>query len=166
MANGTERFQSSTLQATAVAEQIIRQFQQTVEHYCSWLQNNMSPSPWGMGYATLAIAARIASTSVAENVTAGFTFVQKLSQAASLQDVVRIQAEFTQMQINMFDEHAKELGVGVAAASNLGGAVFSLLRWREALREMARQSPTYIETGGEGTRRDWSAVPLAERRDR
>ena len=168
MANGTERFQSSMSTATAeqVAEQIIRQFQQTVEHYCSWLQNNMSASPWGMGYATLAIAARIASTSVAENVTAGFTFVQKLSQAASLQDVARIQAEFTQMQINMFDERAKELSDGVAVASNLVGALFSLLRWREVLHDMARNSPTYIEAGGEGTKRNWSAVPLAERRDR
>ena len=70
-----------------------------------------------------------------------------------------------QMQINMFDERAKELSDGVAAASNLVGAFFSLLRWREVLHDMARNSPTYIETGGEGTKRNWSAVPLAERRD-
>jgi hypothetical protein len=83
-----------------------------------------------------------------------------------LYDVARIQAEFTQMQINMFNERAKELSDGVAAASNLVGALFSLLRWREVLHDMARNSPTYIETGGEGTKRNWSAVPLAERRDR
>jgi hypothetical protein len=166
MAKETERFQSSTTTAEQAAEQIMRQFQQTVEHYFRWLQNNMSASPWGMSYATLAIAARIATTSAAENVTAVFTLLQKLSQAAGLQDLARIQAEFVQMQTDMFNERAKELGDAVAAASNLMGAFVSLSRWRDVLHDMARNSPTYVVTGEEERTRNWSAIPLAERRDR
>ena len=43
------------------------------------------------------------------------TFVQKLSQAKNLQDVVEIQTEFVQMQIETFNKRAKELGAAVAA---------------------------------------------------
>jgi hypothetical protein len=72
----------------------------------------MSASPWGstdlnrklLSYAT-------------ENVTAAFTFVQKLSQAKNLQDVVEIQTEFVQMQMNSFNKRAKELGDSIAAST-------------------------------------------------
>lgn len=95
--------------AHQTAEQITKQTQGAMEDYFSWLQNNMSASPWGstdlnkklLSYAT-------------ENVTAAVAFMQKLSHAKDLQDVVKIQTEFVQMQIEIFNKRAKELGAAVA----------------------------------------------------
>jgi hypothetical protein len=96
--------------AQQTAEQITKQTQRAMEDYFSWLQNAMSASPRGstdlnkklLSYAT-------------ENVTAAITFIQRLSQAKDLQDVVKIQTEFAQMQIQTFNKRAKELGATVAA---------------------------------------------------
>jgi hypothetical protein len=65
----------------------------------------MSASPWSntelnkklLSYAT-------------ENVSAAFGFVQKLSQAKNLEDVVKIQTEFMTAQMNSFNEQAKNIG--------------------------------------------------------
>ena len=46
----------------------------------------------------------------AETVAAPLSFVQKLSQAKNLADVVKIQTEFVKAQTDSFNEHAKELG--------------------------------------------------------
>jgi hypothetical protein len=156
MAKEPGRFQTSS--GEQAAEPIMRQFQEAATNYFSWLQNGMSACPWGVYYATWAIAARIATTSAAENVTAAFAFVQRLNQAASLQDMVRIQAEFVQMQIDLFNTRKNELSEAGAAASNIIGAFGSLLRWRKLLDDMARNSPAYRETGREGGKRDWRAV--------
>jgi hypothetical protein len=110
MAKDTEPFQSLTGMAERTAEQITKQTQVTMENYFSWLQYSMSASAWCstdlnkklLGYAT-------------ENVAAAVTFVQKLSHAKDLQDVVKIQTEFVQMQIETFNKRAKELGDAVAA---------------------------------------------------
>jgi hypothetical protein len=45
-----------------------------------------------------------------QNVTAVFAFVQKLSQAKSFEQVVKIQTEFMETQMNSFNEQAKILG--------------------------------------------------------
>jgi hypothetical protein len=42
--------------------------------------------------------------------SAAHELAHKLSQAKDLQDVVRIQTEFMQMQLNAFGEQAKSLG--------------------------------------------------------
>jgi hypothetical protein len=146
MAKETGPFQASTGMAEEIIEQITKQIQETMVNYFGWLQNNMSASTWGMSYAT-------------ENVIAAFTFVRKLSQAKDLQDVVTIQTEFVQMQVDMFNERAKELSDAIAAARNVVAAFVSLLHYRKLLDEMARNSPTYRQTGGEGRNRNWSAVP-------
>ena len=65
----------------------------------------MSDSPWGntdlnkklVSYAT-------------ENVGAAFGYVQKLSQAKNLEDVLKIQTEFMNAQMNSFNEQAKNIG--------------------------------------------------------
>ena len=150
--------------AEQAAEQIVRQFQETATNYFSWLQNNMSACPWGMSYATFAIAARIATTSAAENVTAAFTFVQRLSQAAGLQDMVRIQAEFVQMQIDIFNERAKELSDAGAAASNIIGAFASLLRGASFLMTWREIRPDTERPAGRGETQ-LEGRTLAERRD-
>jgi hypothetical protein len=45
-----------------------------------------------------------------KNISAAHELAPKLSQAKDLQDVVRIQTEFMQMQLNAFGEQAKSLG--------------------------------------------------------
>jgi hypothetical protein len=45
-----------------------------------------------------------------KNVSAAFGFVQKLSQAKNLEDVVKIQTEFMTAQFSSFNEQAKNLG--------------------------------------------------------
>jgi hypothetical protein len=45
-----------------------------------------------------------------KNIAAAEEFADKLSQAKNLQDVVRIQTEFMQMQLSVFGEQAKSLG--------------------------------------------------------
>jgi hypothetical protein len=45
-----------------------------------------------------------------KNIAAAHEFANKLSQAKDLQDVVRIQTEFMQVQMSAFGEQAKSLG--------------------------------------------------------
>jgi hypothetical protein len=105
MAKGKEPSESFTGIATQTAEQITGRTQEAMGNYFSWLQNAMSASPWGnteltkkfLGYAT-------------ENTSNAFEFVQKLSQAKNLQDVVKIQTEFMTTQFSSFNEQAKNLG--------------------------------------------------------
>jgi hypothetical protein len=91
--------------ARQAAEQMTERTQEAITNYFSWLQNAMQASPWGntdlnkklMSYAT-------------ETFTVPLSFVQKLSQAKNLEDVVKIQTEFVKAQTDSFNEHAKELG--------------------------------------------------------
>jgi hypothetical protein len=108
-------FQYSKGIAQQTAEQIMKQNQGAMENYFSWLQNTMSVSPWGSTDLNKKLP-----TYATENVTAAVTFVQKLSQAKDLQDVIKIQTEFVQMQIDTFNQRAKELGEAVMAATKKG----------------------------------------------
>jgi hypothetical protein len=75
-----------------------------MEVYVSWFKNAMSASPWNntdlnkelLSYAT-------------HNVTAAVDHIQKLSQAKSLEDVVKIQTEFVSQQLNSFNEQTKTI---------------------------------------------------------
>jgi hypothetical protein len=91
--------------ARQAGEQMTERTQEAIANYFSWFQNAMQASPWGntdlnkkiMSYAT-------------ETVTAPLSFMQKLSQAKNLEDVVKIQTEFVKAQTDSFNKHAKELG--------------------------------------------------------
>jgi hypothetical protein len=112
MTNDKGPLETLTATTKRTSERIANQTQGAMESYFGWLQKTMSASPWDstdlntklLNYAT-------------ENATAAFTFVQKLSQAKNLQDVVEIQTEFVQMQIETFNKRAKELGDAVAATT-------------------------------------------------
>ncbi len=105
MAKDKEPSESLTGMAKQTAEQITGRTQETMENYFKWLQTTMSASPWGdtdlnkklLSYAT-------------ENVSAAFGYVQKLSQAKNLEDVVKMQTEFMNAQMNSFNEQAKNIG--------------------------------------------------------
>ena len=91
--------------ARQAAEQMTERTQGAMTNYFSWLQNVMQACPWAntdlnkkfISYAT-------------ETITAPLSFVQKLSQAKNLEDVVKIQTEFVKAQTDSFNERAKELG--------------------------------------------------------
>jgi hypothetical protein len=105
MAKDKATSESLTGMAKQTAEQITGRTQEATENYFRWLQTTMSASPWSntelnkklLSYAT-------------ENVSAAFGFVQKLSQAKNLEDVVKIQTEFMTAQMNSFNEQAKNIG--------------------------------------------------------
>jgi hypothetical protein len=88
----------------ATAEQMTRQTQGAMENYFGWLQNTMSTFPWSNTNLN-----RILLSNATQNVTAIFSFVQKLSQAKNFEEVVKIQTEFMEAQINSFNEQAKIL---------------------------------------------------------
>ena len=98
VAKDTEPFRFLTGMAQQTAEQITKQTRGAMQDYFSWLQNAMSASPWG----SMDLNKKLLSYAT-ENVTAAVTFVHKLSQAKDLQDVVKIQTEFVQMQIETFN---------------------------------------------------------------
>ena len=109
MTNDNEPLEDLTATTERTSEWIANQTQQAMENYFGWLQKTMSSHPWG----STALSKKLLSYAT-ENVTATLRFVQKLSQAKDLQDVVEIQTEFVQIQIETL-KRAKELGDAVAA---------------------------------------------------
>jgi hypothetical protein len=84
--------------------QITERTKHARESYFTWLQNATSASPWSnvdfnkklMSYAT-------------DNVTAAVGLVQKLSQAETLEEAVKIQTEFMSTQLDLFNEQTKTM---------------------------------------------------------
>jgi hypothetical protein len=89
---------------TATAERMTRQTQEAMLNYFDWLQKAMSTSPW----SNIDLNTKLLNY-VTQNVAATFAFVQKLSQATNFQEVVKIQAEFMEKQMHLFNEQAKIL---------------------------------------------------------
>ncbi len=100
-----------TSELAKTAEQITAQAQRATENYFDWVQKSMSALPWSntdlnkklLNYAT-------------ESVAASFALANRLMHAQNLQDVVKIQTEFMEKQINIFNERVKELREAVATA--------------------------------------------------
>jgi hypothetical protein len=84
--------------------QITERTKHAMESYFTWLQNAMSASPWSnadlskklMSYAT-------------DNVTSAVGLVQKLSQARTLEEALKIQTEFMSKQLDSFNEQTKTM---------------------------------------------------------
>jgi len=89
----------------ATAAQMRAQTQGAMENYFGWLQTTMSTLPWSNTNLN-----RILLSNATQNVTAVFAFVQKLSQARSFEEVVKIQTEFMEAQMISFNEQTKILG--------------------------------------------------------
>jgi phasin family protein len=75
-----------------------------MENYVRWVQKTMADSPWGNTDFSKKL---VEYTN--QNVNATFEFVQRLGQANNLQDVMRLQTEFWEKQLGMFNEQAKNL---------------------------------------------------------
>jgi hypothetical protein len=52
-----------------------------------------------------------------KNIATAHEYLDKLSQAKDLQDVVRVQTEFMQVRLNAFGEQAKSLGEAFTKAA-------------------------------------------------
>ena len=105
MAKDKEPLEPLTGIAKQTAEQITGRTQEAMENYFSWLQHTMSASPWG----NTDLNKKLLSYTT-ENISSAFGFVQKLSQAKNMEDIVKIQTEFMNAQMNLFNEQAKNIG--------------------------------------------------------
>ena len=97
--------ESLTATAAQTAEQMTKQTQGAMENYFGWLQKTMSTFPWSNTNLN-----RVLLSNAAQNVTAIFAFVQKLSQAKNFEEIVKLQTQFMGAQMNSFNEQAKILG--------------------------------------------------------
>ena len=52
-----------------------------------------------------------------QNVATSFEFAQKLARAKTVEEMLRLQAEFVKMQMPVLSDQAKELGEAVTAAA-------------------------------------------------
>jgi hypothetical protein len=93
-----EAFEQSMKQAS-------KQTQGAMDTYFSLIQQTMSATPWGHTEFGEKL-----KNFTEQNIAAAQEHVQKLSQAKSFQDVIRIQTEFMQTQLSLFADQAKNLG--------------------------------------------------------
>jgi hypothetical protein len=163
MADETRSFDSSG--AADQAAELGKRVQEMMANYFDWLQHATSAGGSTnlnsrlLNYTTL--NSRLLNYAT-EHVNAASTLISKLSRAADLQEVVKIQMEFVQTQMTMFNTRTKKIDDAVAAAGNLVGSFVSLLSWQKVLQDLARNSPKYTQTSGDDRMRTWSAVPPHE----
>ena len=116
MAKGANPLEDWNANAQRALEQTMEHTRGVLGQYFNFLKQTLSSYPSGgtelgeelKGYAE-------------QNIAAAQEYVNKLSQAKDLQDVVRIQTEFMQMQFNAFGEQTKSLGEAFTKAAT--GAV-------------------------------------------
>jgi hypothetical protein len=84
--------------------QIEERTRHAMETYFNWLQNAMSASPW----SNIDLNKKLLSYAT-ENVAASVGLIQKLSQAKTLEDVVKIQSEFVSKQVGSLNEQTKTI---------------------------------------------------------
>ena len=88
----------------AMMSQRVEQARGAVDNYLQFIQSSMSASPW-----TETDLNKKLGLYAERNVAIAFAYVQKLIQARTVQDLVRIQTEFVQTQIQALSEQTKEL---------------------------------------------------------
>jgi hypothetical protein len=84
--------------------QITERIRHAMESYFIWLQNAMSASPW----SNVDFNKKLISNAT-DNVTAAVGLVQRLSQAKTLEEAVKIQTEFMSKQLDSFNEQTKTM---------------------------------------------------------
>jgi hypothetical protein len=141
--------------AAGQTAEFAKQIQQMMAIYFSWFQNTTSV------WKSMNPDSRL-FTHANKRVGAASIYLSKLSRATDLQEIAKIQMEYMQMRMLMFNDLTKEAGDAVSVASNLLGGFISLLNWQKILEDLARNSPTYRQTGGSERVRTWSAVSTQE----
>jgi hypothetical protein len=105
MAKNNKPLEPFTVIPVQTPEQMTAQTQGMMDNYFGWLQTTMTAFPWSNTNLN-----RVLLGNAAQNVAAVFAFVQKLSQAKNFEEVVKIQTQFMETQMNLFNEQAKILG--------------------------------------------------------
>src|SRR5262249_45574618 len=84
--------------------QITERTKHAMEKYVNWVQNAMAAPLW----SNIDLNKKLLSYAT-ENVSAAVGLVQKLSQAKSLEDLVKIQTEFMSKQLSSLNEQTKTI---------------------------------------------------------
>jgi hypothetical protein len=105
MAKDPSPLQNLNVETKHAVEQTVRQAQGAMDNYFGLLQQTMSATPWGK----TDFGEKLKSFTE-QNIATAQQHVQKLSQAGTFQDVIRIQTEYMQTQLSLFADQAKQLG--------------------------------------------------------
>jgi hypothetical protein len=105
MAKDPSPLQNLNVETKQAVEQTMRQAQGAMDNYFGLLQQTMSATPWGK----TDFGEKLKSFTE-QNIATAQQHVQKLSQAGTFQDVIRIQTEYMQTQLSLFADQAKQLG--------------------------------------------------------
>ena len=98
--------------AQRTLEQTMEHTRGVLGHYFKFIEQTLSSYPSGgteFGEKLKSYAEK--------NIATAHEYVNKLSQAKDLQDIVRIQTEFMQMQFSAFGEQTKSLGEAFTKAA-------------------------------------------------
>jgi hypothetical protein len=90
---------------SAMMSQGLEQARTAMEQYLKFFQNGMAAAPWSSSEMNKKM-----TEYARRNVDTAFDYAQKLTQAKSLPDLMRIQSEYFQTQLSSLTEQAKDLG--------------------------------------------------------
>ena len=105
MAKDPSPLQNLDVGVKQAIEQTVRQAQGAMDNYFNVLQQTMSATPWGK----TDFGEKLKSFTE-QNIATAHHHVQKLSQAGTFQDIIKIQTEYMQTQLSLFADQAKQLG--------------------------------------------------------
>ena len=116
MATDEQPFEAVSAYAEQAAQQTMDVVHAALSSYFGWLRKMQTASPLGdtdLNRTLLKYAE--------DNVNAVFTFAQELSQAKSLQDVIKLQIELAQKQFQASSAQVKDLGAAFTEAAKAHG---------------------------------------------
>lgn len=98
--------------------QTMEQTRAAMENYFGILQKGMSAAPWvKMDLSANTDLNNKVKAYVEQNIAAASDYIKKLTEAKSLEDVLKRQTEFMQTQFKVFGEQAKDLGETAAKSA-------------------------------------------------
>ena len=112
MAKDTKPLEEWNANAQRTLEQTMEHTRGVLGQYFKFLEQTLSSYPSG----GTEFGEKL-KTYAEKNIATAHEYVNKLSQAKDLQDVVRIQTEFMQMQFNAFGDQTKSLGEAFTKAA-------------------------------------------------
>ncbi len=112
MAKGTNPLEQWNVNAQRTLELTMEHTRGVLNQYFKFLEQTLPSYPSG----GTEFGAKLKSYAE-KNIATAHEYVNKLSQAKDLQEVVRIQTEFMQTQLNAFAEQTKSLGEAFAKAA-------------------------------------------------
>ena len=112
MAKDTKPLEEWNANAQRTLEQTMEHTRGVLGQYFKFLEQTLSSYP----SAGTEFGEKLKSYAE-KNIATAHEYVNKLSQAKDLQDIVRIQTEFMQVQLNAFGEQTKSLGEAFTKAA-------------------------------------------------